>query len=105
MELYHDLASTFPHSSYVQAQVATAHYNRREFDVSEEIFEGLRQSDPFRLDNVDTYSNILYVREAKTKLSFLAHETVRIGQYRAETCCVVGNYYSLKNRHVSDELC
>eukprot|EP00041_Stephanoeca_diplocostata_P014002 m.251502 g.251502 ORF g.251502 m.251502 type:complete len:618 (+) comp19539_c0_seq4:264-2117(+) len=99
VSLYSNLAQTFPVSSYVQAQVATAYYNRREFDVSEEIFEGLRQSDPYRLDNVDTYSNILYVRVAKTKLSYLAHEAVRIGQYRAETCCVVGNYYSLKNRH------
>lgn len=40
-----------------------------------------------------------YVKEAKTELSFLAHEAMSHGQYRAETCCVIGNYYSLKNRH------
>jgi hypothetical protein len=31
------------------------------------------QEDPYRLDNMDTYSNILYVKEQKTLLSFLAH--------------------------------
>ena len=99
LELYASLADKFPASSYLQAQVAVAHYNRREFDDSEAIFERLRKIDPHRLENVDIYSNILYVKEAKTELSYLAHEACQIEQYRAETCCVIGNYYSLKNRH------
>jgi len=93
------LRDTYPASNYLLAQVAVAHYNRREFDESEEIFEQLRKSDPYRLDNIDTYSNILYVKELKPELSYLAHEACRIDQYRVETCCVIGNYYSLKNRH------
>ena len=48
---------------------------------------------------MDTYSNILYVKELKPQLSYLAHESTRIDQYRVETCCIVGNYYSLKGRH------
>jgi hypothetical protein len=50
----------------------------------------------FRLDNLDTYSNLLYVKEQRVELSQLAHKSVEIDKYRTETCCVVGNYYSLR---------
>lgn len=99
LDLYLDLSEQFPKSSYLKAQIAVSHYNRREFDDSEDIFEQLRKEEPHRMENVDIYSNILYVKEAKTELSYLAHEACQIEQYRAETCCVIGNYYSLKNRH------
>ena len=32
----------------------------REFDVSEKIFTELRKEDPYRLENIDAFSNILY---------------------------------------------
>ena len=48
---------------------------------------------------MDTFSNILYVKEAKRALSALAHKCVSIDKYRPESCCVIGNYYSLKGAH------
>ncbi len=45
---------------------------------------------------LDVYSNILFVKEAAAPLSALAHRAVATDKYRAETCAVVGNYYSLK---------
>jgi anaphase-promoting complex subunit 8 len=48
---------------------------------------------------MDTYSNILYVKEDAAKLSYLAHGAVLTDKYRPETCCIVGNYYSLKSEH------
>ena len=45
------------------------------------------------LPQVDTYSNILYVKESKRALSALAHKCVSIDKYRPESCCVIGNYY------------
>ena len=64
-----------------------------------ECFESLRERDPFRLDDLDVYSNVLYVQEARAELSRLAHAATRCEKYRPETCCVVGNYYSLKAQH------
>eukprot|EP00983_Pelagomonas_calceolata_P126192 1161280-Pelagomonas_calceolata.AAC.9 len=46
---------------------------------------------------LDVYSNILFVKEAAAPLSALAHRVVSTDKYRAETCAVVGNYYSLKD--------
>ena len=45
---------------------------------------------------MDIYSNILYVKEEFAALSALAHRCAAADKYRAETCCVVGNYYSLR---------
>jgi len=99
IELYETLLLKWPNSAYVRSQLAIARYNLREFDEAQAGFESLLQHDPYRLDQVDTYSNILYVKEQKRALSSLAHTCVSIDKYRPETCCVIGNYYSLKGAH------
>ena len=38
----------------------------------------LLEKDPNRLDIVDMYSNILYVKEDKAALNYLAHHTVEV---------------------------
>ncbi len=48
---------------------------------------------------MDMYSNILYVKEDFAQLSALAHEAVLVNKYSPETCCIIGNYYSLKGVH------
>ena len=55
--------------------------------------------DPHRIDSLDHYSNILYVMRARPKLAFLAQLATATDKFRPETCCVVGNYYSLKSEH------
>uniref|UniRef100_W5MTM3 CDC23 (cell division cycle 23, yeast, homolog) n=1 Tax=Lepisosteus oculatus TaxID=7918 RepID=W5MTM3_LEPOC len=62
-------------------------------------FNELREQDPYRIENMDTFSNLLYVRSMKPELSYLAHNLCEIDKYRVETCCVIGNYYSLRSQH------
>jgi len=47
---------------------------------------------------MDCYSNILYVKEQFAALSHLAHRVAATDRYRPESCCIIGNYYSLKVR-------
>ena len=61
-----------------------------EFDEAEETFDEIVQADPYRLDDLDIYSNILYVMEKSSKLAYLAHQTSRTDKFRVETCCIVG---------------
>lgn len=61
-----------------------------DFEKAIEVFKEVLTLDPCRLDNLDTYSNLLYVREMNTQLADLAHMVVSIDKYRVETCCVVG---------------
>ena len=71
----------------------------REVDQAVQYFKQLSEIDPYRLDNLDTYSNLLYVKEQRVELAYLAHKTAQIDKYRTETCCVIGNYYSLRSLH------
>ncbi|MCO5606730.1 hypothetical protein L7F22_060920 [Adiantum nelumboides] len=96
---YRSLHAVFQNSDYILCQIATAHYNLREFDNAERLFEELLQTDPYRMEGSDTYSNILFVKECFAALSHLAHKAVLTDKYRPETCFIIGNYYSLKAQH------
>jgi anaphase-promoting complex subunit 8 len=39
---------------------------------------------------------VLYVKESRADLSRLAQAAAQTDKYRPETCCIIGNYYSLK---------
>ena len=98
--IYHGLmAAGLEDSTYIIAQEAIAHHNKRDLDKAVERFKLVEVQDPYRLDNLDTYSNVLYVKEQREELAHLAHRTVDIDKYRPETCCVVGNYYGLRSQH------
>uniref|UniRef100_A0A7S4C3A3 Cdc23 domain-containing protein n=1 Tax=Chrysotila carterae TaxID=13221 RepID=A0A7S4C3A3_CHRCT len=99
IERYESLLLRWPRSVYLRSQLALARYNLRDFDEAQSLYESIRLDDPYRLDHVDTYSNILYVKEQKRALSSLAHACVAVDKYRPEACCVIGNYYSLKGSH------
>ena len=83
-------------SSYLKSQLGVVHYHLRDFEPALEWFHLIQ--DPYQLDQKDIYSNILYVREDKVALSQLAHQAIKVDKYRPETCCIIGNYYSLKQK-------
>uniref|UniRef100_A0A8B9RFI9 Cyclosome subunit 8 n=1 Tax=Astyanax mexicanus TaxID=7994 RepID=A0A8B9RFI9_ASTMX len=67
----------FAKSTYIISQIAVAYHNIRDIDQALDLFNELREQDPFRIENMDTFSNLLYVR------------------VRPLTC----NYYSLRSQH------
>ncbi|XP_030940966.1 anaphase-promoting complex subunit 8-like [Quercus lobata] len=96
---YEYLQGTFGYSNYIQAQIAKAQYSLREFQQVETIFEELLRNDPYRVEDMDMYSNVLYANECSSALSYLAHRVFMTDKYRPESCCIIGNYYSLKGQH------
>jgi anaphase-promoting complex subunit 8 len=42
---------------------------------------------------------VCILQELRMELAHLAHNCCDIDKYRVETCCVVGNYYSLRGQH------
>ncbi|PSC70628.1 anaphase-promoting complex subunit 8-like [Micractinium conductrix] len=93
------LSTEFPQSDAVIQLAALAHYNLQNFDEAQELFEELLQRDPHRIEGMDIFSNILYVKEEFAALSSLAHRCAAADKYRPESCCVIGNYYSLRGMH------
>lgn len=75
-----------------------------EFDESLVHFTALRKVDPYRLDDLDVLSNILYVSEKRAELATLAQEYMRVDRVRPETCCLVGESPRKGQRACSDIL-
>ena len=61
--------------------------------------KGLHSDAVWWAQGIDVYSNILYVKEGQAQLSHLAHRMLAAHKFRPETCCIVGNYFSLKGDH------
>ncbi|CAG8490346.1 10735_t:CDS:10 [Cetraspora pellucida] len=99
-ELIGEVRHKFPENKFLQTQTAITYYNNRDYLAAESVFEDIIKSDPYRLDDIDLYSNVLYVLDGKSaKLSFLAHMSCHTDKFRSETMCIVGNYYSSKGEH------
>ncbi|KAK3828161.1 MAG: anaphase promoting complex subunit 8 [Benniella sp.] len=93
------LSESFPRSAYVKSERAIAYYHARDFPEAAKVFEELVKENPYRLDGLDVFSNVLFVTDSRSRLSFLAHTCAMTDIYRPETCCIIGNYYSMKAEH------
>lgn len=98
-DLIDSLLKTFPNFSFLKSQKALISYHALDYQESEKLFDDILINDPLRLDDLDTYSNILYVMEKKSKLAYLAQLANSIDKFRPESCCIIANYYSLKFEH------
>eukprot|EP00794_Sanderia_malayensis_P005505 gene5505-6190_t len=97
---YENLSNAgFHKSTYVKQQLALKYYNLRNFEQATNLFKENHAKDPYMLNHIDTYSNVLYIQVAKSELSYLAHKVAEIDKYRYESCGVIGNYYSLRGNH------
>lgn len=93
------LLKYFPNSIYLLNQIAHASYTQQEYDIALDWFQKLVTLDPFRYENMDLFSNILYIKENYGELANLAFKVFHNDKYRPESCCVIGNYYSLRGDH------
>lgn len=109
------LEEIFPESAFLQTQRALLLYHSKgsivlalaptiltevtDFEEASQIFNHILEQSPHRLDSLDHYSNILYVMGMRPQLAFVAQIATATDKFRPETCCVVGNYYSLKSEH------
>lgn len=97
------LEGDFPDSHAVITTQAVAHSHLRNYEMSHEKFRKLLANNPHTIESMDIYSNILYVKEDHVDLTLLARRLADEDPYRAETCCVIGNFYSF--RFVSKHPC
>lgn len=89
----------FPKFSFLKVQQFLIAYHSLDYFTAENIFDFILLNDPLRLDDLDTYSNMLYVMEKRSKLSFLAQFASLVDKFRPETCCIIANYHSMKCEH------
>ncbi|CAI5756089.1 unnamed protein product [Candida verbasci] len=93
------LISIFPNFTFLKIQQFLVSYHELDYYQAESTFDQILLEDPLRLEDLDTYSNMLYVMEKKSKLSYLAQYASSIDKFRPETCCILANFYSMKSEH------
>ncbi|KAK0264752.1 Anaphase-promoting complex subunit 8 [Friedmanniomyces endolithicus] len=101
-EVFNALAqmeSIFPRSSFLQQQKAMLHYHGRDHESALQIFDTLLKEQPYRLDGMEIFSNLLYVLPNRPRLATLASIASDVDKFRPETNCILGNYYSLMSEH------
>ncbi|KZT28963.1 TPR-like protein [Neolentinus lepideus HHB14362 ss-1] len=89
----------FPGNTWLMAQKATILFHMHLYVPAGALFEKIIAKDPHRIDDLDTYSAILFVLEEKVKLSKLAFDFLEQERDRPEICCVIGNHFSSRNDH------
>ncbi|KAG1732216.1 uncharacterized protein EDB91DRAFT_1152196 [Suillus paluster] len=88
----------FRDSTWVMSLRACALYHLHDFGQAEKQFEKILAIAPYRFDDIDVYSNILYVTDNRLKLSRLAHEFLELDKDRPGSV-LLGNHYSLRAEH------
>ncbi|EJD42767.1 cell division control protein 23 [Auricularia subglabra TFB-10046 SS5] len=99
MTLVDELIAMFPDNLYLLSQKALVAYHQRDYELAERVFDKVLNLDPYRMENVDVYTNILYVMDKRIKLSKLAHDFLKMDKNSPEVCYLVGNHYSLRAEH------
>lgn len=99
-DLYLNVISKyFPTSAYVISKLAVAQNELRDIEAAVDNFKKVRSIDIYRLDDMDVYSNALYVSQRRYELASLAHVANEIEPFRHETCFCLANFYSLRAQH------
>ena len=98
-DLVHNLLLFFPQNSQLLHFAALVFQSLNEHERSSELFFVLLSKDPYRLEGIDVLSNILYIKEQQNELGRLAIACWETDRFKPETCCVLGNYYSLLGEH------
>lgn len=99
-DLYQNvIMKIFPTSTYVISHLAVAQNELRDIEAAVDNFKKVRAIDPYRLDDMDAYSNALYVSQKRYELASLAHTANEIEPFRYETCFCLANFYSLRAQH------
>lgn len=98
-DLMVSLQALFPSFLFLKVQQALTHFHNLNYEKCQEIFEEILKADPYRLEDLDLYSNLLYVTEQRDRLALVAQIAFRADKFRPESCCIVGNYYSLRGQH------
>ncbi|CAI4230734.1 unnamed protein product [Auanema sp. JU1783] len=66
---------------------------------SVKYFKQVNELDPYRLEHMHLYSDSLFCKGERVALTALTHSFFKSHKFAWETCCIVGNYYNMRQEH------
>lgn len=90
----------FKNSLFIKTLAAKSlGYQSCKYEEAMEIFAQIRQEDPYRVDAMEVYSNLLYVRKMRKELSKLAYEIEKVDPFTSEANSCIANSFSAREQH------
>ncbi|KAG8343628.1 putative Tetratricopeptide repeat [Trypanosoma vivax] len=94
------LLEQFPGNHFLLSNLAGYYYYiKKDLEKAHIIYKQLHEASPYRLESMDDYSIVLFLRGDRVGLSSLAQQVYNVDPFRAESNYVVGNYYVLMGAH------
>lgn len=98
-DLLQILLSRYPRLTYLRFAQAQNAFNCRQFEKAVELFAECYRDDEDTLELAHLYADALFVLGRKAELAHLAGRCVQLNRFCPETCCVLGNLWSLQGEH------
>lgn len=86
-------------TGWVLAQVGKAYFEIVDYPAAEKVFEVLRKLEPWRIQDMEVYSTLLWHMQKQVQLSFLAHELMGMQRTSPQAWIAIGNCFSLQRNH------
>ncbi|KAK6543956.1 anaphase-promoting complex subunit cdc27 [Orbilia ellipsospora] len=96
---YQALHPSHRDTPYVLSKLGRTLYELSRYNEAGECFAKVRTMDPLRMQEMETYSTLLWHLKKEVELSFLAHELFDLDRVSPQAWCALGNCYSLQRDH------
>lgn len=94
----------FKNSLFIKTLIAkslasqSSYLNPSKYDEAMNVFAQIRLEDPYRVDAMEIYSNLLYVNKLRMELAKLAYDIERIDPFTSEANSCIANSYSSREQ-------
>lgn len=99
LRCFNTLAVSQRDTPWVLSQIGRAQYEQASYAEAEKTFARLRVLAPYRNEDVEVYSTILWHLKNDVDLAFLSHESIDLDRTSPQAWCAVGNSFSLQRDH------
>ena len=84
---------------WVLAQVGRALYESSAYREASEVFSRLKKLAPWRVEDMEVYTTILWHLKSNVELAWLSRELLDIDYHSPQAWCAIGNSWSLEREH------
>lgn len=99
IQVFNSLPQNQRETPWVLSQLSRAYYEQAQYSEAEKYFVRVRTIAPYRLEDMEVYSTVLWHLKNAVELAYLAHELMELDRLSPQAWCAIGNSFSLEGDH------
>ncbi|KAJ1968969.1 anaphase-promoting complex subunit cdc27 [Dispira parvispora] len=99
LQILHGLPQELRLMPRISALYGRMYLELGQYEQSERYFRWAWEHAPYRVEDMEMYSTLLWHTRQLTTLGYMAHRLVSTHRLAPQTWCAVGNYFSLQQEH------